>query len=186
MRIIGGTLRRTVIPSPPGTQTRPTMDSLRVSIFDVLERYRGCGDARVLDLYAGSGILTWEALSRGALSAVMIDASTEICRHLRAVATTLGVGHKVEIIRTEALTAIANMQLPVFDVVFADPPYARRDGNRLLQALSAPPLVSTGGMAVIEHGDQEYLLRSSRFEPLWQGARGSSVVDILRCIEPNP
>ncbi|MFN6136670.1 MAG: RsmD family RNA methyltransferase [Bacteroidota bacterium] len=186
MRIIGGTLRRTVIPSPPGNQTRPTMDSLRESVFDVLERHRGFGGARVLDLYAGSGILTWEALSRGAARAVMVDMSTEICRHLRAVATTLGVGHRVEIIRTDALAAIETMQLPVFDCVFADPPYARRDGNRALQALAATSLVSDGGMVVIEHGDQEYLLPTSGFEPLWQGARSSCVVDVLRCVRANP
>ncbi|MEY3386027.1 MAG: hypothetical protein RIR53_838 [Bacteroidota bacterium] len=185
MRIIGGTQKRTIIPSPPGDATRPTMDQLRESIFTIIDQTIEISGATILDLYAGSGILTWEALSRGAARAVMIDTSAEICRHLRDVASQLGRSDDVEIIRTDALAAIGNMQLPTVQCLFADPPYARKDGNRLMHLLNASDVIQPGGLAIIEHGDQEFILPSSSFQPLWQGARGPSIVEIFRRIDLN-
>ncbi|MBU3698470.1 MAG: methyltransferase [Candidatus Kapabacteria bacterium] len=186
MRIIGGTLKRTIIPSPPGDATRPTMDQLRESIFTVIEQTVDLAGSTVLDLYAGSGILSWEALSRGATRTTMVDTSAEICRHLRSIAQQLGRNEDVKIIRTDALSAIEGLQLTEIDCLFADPPYARRDCNRLMQLLNTHDVIRPGGLAIIEHGDQEFLLPTERFEPVWQGARGPSIVEIFRRIETNP
>lgn len=162
------------------------MDQLRESVFEVIEYHISLDGSIVLDLFAGSGILSWEALSRGAAKAIMVDQSVEICRHLRSVATSLDLNHKVEIIRSDALAALSHLELPAINCLFADPPYAKRDGNRILSVLDEHPVVRDGGLVVIEHGDQEFLLPTSAFTPLWQGARGASIIDVLRCVRANP
>ncbi|MBU3678721.1 MAG: 16S rRNA (guanine(966)-N(2))-methyltransferase RsmD [Candidatus Kapabacteria bacterium] len=184
MRIIGGELKRTVIPSPPGDATRPTMDRIRESIFDVLEGNLTLQTARVLDLYAGSGILSWEALSRGAQSTIMVDSSVQICRHLRAVAMDLGVSERVQIVRTDCLAYLRNATVDGIQLLFADPPYALRHCNSILGILEESPLLSDDALVVLEHGDQEYVVPTERFRAVWHGSGGACVVDIFQRVGP--
>lgn len=184
MRIIAGEFKRTLIPSPPGGGTRPTTDRMRESIFSVIESTKNLASAAVLDLYAGSGILTWEALSRGAGSAIMVDSSAEICRHLRGVATQLGVGDRVQIIRADALAYIPNSTAVDVGLVFADPPYALKHCNSIIGLLGHSPILADGAVVVLEHGDQEFVMPSSSFSALWHGTGGASVVDILHRVSP--
>lgn len=184
MRIIAGAFKRTLIPAAPGTATRPTTDRMRESIFDVLDRSIVSWDVHVLDLYAGSGILTWEAFSRGARSATLIDTSAQICRHLRSVAISLGISERVEIIRTDGPTYLRTTKLEGVGLAFADPPYAIRHGNMVLNLLSGTSVLNRDAMLVIEHGDQEFILPCNGFEPTWHSSFGGSVVDILRRVGP--
>ncbi len=184
MRIIAGAFKRTVIPAAPGMATRPTTDRMRESIFDVLERSITSWDIHVLDLYAGSGILSWEAFSRGARSATLIDASVEICRHLRSVAITLGISDNVEIIRADVPAYLRAAQQHGVGLAFADPPYAQKHGNTVVRLLAGSSILDSGAMGVIEHGDQEFILPCEGFESAWHGTFGSSVVDVLRRVGP--
>jgi 16S rRNA (guanine966-N2)-methyltransferase len=185
MRIISGALQRRLVPSPPGTATRPTTDRMRESLFHVLEQHVVLTGAVIVDLYAGSGILTWESLSRGAASAIMVDTSADICRHLRKVSQSLDVEDQVTIIRTTALEYLRTSPLTGASCLFADPPYALRHCNAIVQQIEKTALLSNGGIVVLEHSDREVVLPSSEYSPLWQGTASASIIDMLQRLPSN-
>jgi|GEM_PF-21928 len=126
-RIGGGTLRGRVLSALPRgvAGLRPTGSRVRGAIFDRLQT--DVIDARVLDLFAGSGALSFEALSRGASSATMLDTSPKVVAHLRKQAQTFCVDRACEVINIDALRYLRNdrpPEQPAFDLVFVDPPFA--------------------------------------------------------------
>jgi 16S rRNA (guanine(966)-N(2))-methyltransferase RsmD len=146
MRIIAGTARGRRLVAPRGPSTRPTSDKVRAALFNVLGQYFEGGD--VLDLYAGSGALALEALSRGCSRAVCVEGDAAAVRAIRRNAEACGFADRVEI-RCEAVErALARLPRGAFALAFADPPYA--EGPEVaLAALGA--LVAPGGRAVAEH-----------------------------------
>ena len=96
MRIIAGEMRSRTILAPKGTDTRPTLDRTRESLFNIIAAW--CPDARVLDLYAGSGALALEAISRGAQSAVLCDSSREVARVIKANIEALRVQDRARLL----------------------------------------------------------------------------------------
>ncbi len=150
MRVIAGSLGGRRLRAPRGAGTRPTADRVREAVFAMLGALEG---ARVLDLYAGSGALGIEALSRGAASAVFVERHTPALTALRANLEALGLlGGEVEIRRAEALAALqtARVRGEAYDLVFLDPPYEK--APHLTEALSAgvPPLLAPAGRVVVE------------------------------------
>ena len=117
MRVIAGTHRGRRLTAPPGTDTRPTSDRVRESLFSILGPLDG---ERVLDLFAGSGALGIEALSRGASSAVFVERDARAATVLRANLAAVGVEATVS--RQDVLRFLAGADGP-FDLVFCDPPY---------------------------------------------------------------
>ncbi len=149
MRIIAGTARSRVIEAPRGMDTRPTLDRVRENLFNVISR-RVPG-ARVLDLFAGSGALALEALSRGAASAVLNDRDREAQRVEQRNVETLGFGERARLLRGEwgqALRTLAG-EGARFDLVFLDPPYAMEDLEAVTEALL--PLLAEDARVIIEH-----------------------------------
>lgn len=179
MRIHSGTLKGRDIPAPPGTQTRPTTDVIKESMFSVIEHHIDLQGMHVLDLFAGSGQLAWEALSRGAHSATLVDTSSDVCRHLRAVALSFGVSDQVTIIRTDAVQYLRNGEVAPANVVFVDPPYHMRCCNTVIHELHQRNLLLHHSLVVVEHGDQEALLIDTEYTSVWHRERSSTVVDIL-------
>ncbi len=181
MRITGGVFRGRTIPSPTGEGTRPTTDSMRERLFSVLTHHSAIEGARVLDLFAGTGALGYEALSRGATHVVFVDSNSTVCKTLRATAITFGVSDAVTILRADSFSALT-VALPEspFNLVFSDAPYANLVANRLLTALGASEHLQASAVVCIEHGTQEMLLPSEHFNPLWHAEHGASVTDILR------
>jgi 16S rRNA (guanine966-N2)-methyltransferase len=148
MRVIAGTYGGRRIAAPPGSRTRPTSDRVREALFSILgARVDG---ARVLDLFAGSGALGIEALSRGAESAVFVDDAPAAVRAIRANLDALGAG--AEIRRADALRFLgaAPRSGAQYDLVFLDPPYRLADtlADRLSEAL--PAVLAPGAVAVAE------------------------------------
>lgn len=186
MRIIAGTLKGRVVPPPPGSDTRPTTDVLKESLFSVITHHLDLSGKRVLDLCAGSGQLSWEMLSRGASEATLVDASAPVCRHLRSVASEFGYDQNVTIVRTDVLGYIKNGQPPPFDVIVADPPYALKLCNHIAEALTRSPLLAPTTMVILEHGDQEAVIVPQGVSLVWHKERGSTVIDILRYERPLP
>jgi len=142
MRIIAGEHRGRRIAAPAGTETRPTSDFVRETAFNLIGPVAG---ASVLDLYAGSGALGLEALSRGAARCVFVDSSPEACRTITANLELLGL--TATVLCLDAERALAADPGP-YQLVLADPPYAFGDYARL-----APPLVrllDPGGLAVLQ------------------------------------
>jgi len=149
VRIIAGEARSRQIDAPKGRDTRPTLDRVRENLFNIIAR-RVPG-ARVLDLFAGSGALSLEALSRGAASAVMVDRDREAHRVEEANAGRLGYGDRTEILLCDwrrALDTLAQRETR-FDLVFLDPPYAMGDLTAVTEALL--PLLAPGSLVVTEH-----------------------------------
>jgi len=149
VRIISGSLGGRTIRAPRGDRTRPTADKVRQATFNILHNLgpiTTCGT--VLDLYAGSGALGLEALSRGATRATFVDHGSESVRCIAANARDLGVTEKVDIVRADLPAALARLHGP-FDLVFIDPPYAAGAVEPVLALL--PPLLAPDALVVVEH-----------------------------------
>ncbi len=148
MRIVAGEFGGRRLVAPPGDATRPTSDRVREALFSVLGA--SVQDARVLDLYAGSGALGLESLSRGAASAVFVDRAPRAVAAIRANLEALGI--EADVRRMEAPTAIrtASARGEAYDLVFLDPPYrhAAELGRELSEAL--PAVLALGARVVTE------------------------------------
>ncbi|MBR4711360.1 MAG: 16S rRNA (guanine(966)-N(2))-methyltransferase RsmD [Clostridia bacterium] len=149
MRIIAGEARSRVIDAPKGRDTRPTLDRVRENLFNIISRH--VPEARVLDLYAGSGALSLEALSRGAREAVLVDRDREAHRVEKANAERLGYTDRARILLTDDRSACALLAREGrrFDLIFLDPPYAMRDLRAVTEALL--PLMADGALVIAEH-----------------------------------
>lgn len=149
MRIIAGEKKSRKIEAPEGRDTRPTADRIKEALFSILQR-RLYG-AHVLDLYAGSGALSLEALSRGAEFAWMVDKSFKACKVIRRNIDALAYADKTTLMNMEdqkALECLAG-EGRRFDLIFLDPPY-RMDMSAMCEYL-ARGLLTEDGMIVCEH-----------------------------------
>ena len=163
-RIIGGSERGRRLAVPPDG-TRPTSDRAREGLFSALDARIELDGARVLDLYAGSGAVGLEALSRGAAAARLVESSSGAIAVIRANAAAVGLpGAEIITGSVERHLAASAPALP-FDIVFADPPYAVDQAaiSALLTALSAPGWLAPGAIVVLE--------RAARGAdgPIWPG-----------------
>ena len=156
MRIITGSARGTRLKSPAGDGTRPTADRTREALFSMLGSR--VVDARVLDLFAGTGALALEALSRGAASAVLVDRTTHAILAENAARTKLA--GRAEIRRGDVYAVAAELAREgrTFDLLFADPPYAQGDNARVLEAAARGALLAAGGLLVLEQGAGEEIV----------------------------
>jgi len=157
-RVVAGAARGRRLAVPLGTGTRPTSDRAREALFSTLTSMVGAwAGARVLDLYAGSGAVGLEALSRGAASCLLVESDARALRTVRANVETLGLtGAEVHGGRVEALAAGASPG-PAYDVVFLDPPYDML-GDRLrtvLAELLEHGWVAPGAVVALERASRD-------------------------------
>ena len=155
MRVVAGVHGGRRLVAPPGAATRPTSDRVREALFSVLGA--SVAGARVLDLYAGSGALGIEALSRGAAEAVFVDRAQPAITAIRANLAALGI--EADVRRMQARTALrtAAGRGEAYDLVFLDPPYRRAGelGRELSEALAA---VLAPGARVVSESDRRDVL----------------------------
>lgn len=148
MRIVAGEWRGRKLVAPSGQQTRPTADRTRETLFSMLaSRLGSFEDFRVADLYAGSGALGLEALSRGAAHATFVETDRAALQAIEANVTVLGAASKV------AIRSISADNLPKshpFDLVFADPPYQSGSGTAVAAAVASSGWLPPGGWMAIE------------------------------------
>ena len=146
MRIIAGKWRGRMIDAPPGHATRPTADRVRETLFSMLASRLGSFDElRVADLFAGSGALGLEALSRGAASATFVENDAKAAAAIRRNADKLGA--TVQVLSGSAL---ALPGLEPFDLIFADPPYAQSAATGIVQAVEHAAWLAPGGWLSVE------------------------------------
>ena len=162
-RIIAGSARGRRLKTPAGEGTRPTSDRVREALFSALESALGSlHGLRVLDLYAGTGAVGLEAISRGAATATLVESDRRTARLIGENAATLGF--PVEVLAQPVARVVARPPRTPYDIVFADPPYPlpTAELDATLVTLVTNGWVSDGGILVVE--------RSARsVEPIWPG-----------------
>lgn len=160
MRIVGGQYKGREITAPPGRDTRPTSDRARESLFNILAHADwspGIAGRRVLDLFAGSGALGLEAMSRGAVFALFVETDSAARGAIRDNIETLGLFGATRIHRRDATdlgVKPAGLGDP-FDLVFLDPPYGKGLGERALAALGEGGWITPRAVIMLEVGADE-------------------------------
>jgi 16S rRNA (guanine966-N2)-methyltransferase len=153
MRIIAGQWRGRPLEAPKGDTTRPTSDRAREGLFSMLaSRLGSFDDLRVADLFAGSGALGLEALSRGAATATFVENDSRAAATIRANADKLGAS-----IQMLAGSALSLPPSQPFDLVFADPPYAAGSGSAAIQAVARADWLAPGGWMSVETSRNDQL-----------------------------
>ncbi len=174
MRVIAGEMRGRRILAPPGRATRPTTDRAREALFSVLESLGALAGATVWDLFAGSGALGIEALSRGAAYVTFVDRSPRAIAATRSNLASLGLGpERATVVLAEVASWVGAAPPRGADVVLADPPYAWHGWDSLLE-----DLLALAGLVVLQTGTEVAL------PPGWDVLRrrryGTTVVTLAR------
>jgi len=188
LRVIAGTARGTILKAGRGLLIRPTSDRVREAIFSILGEKTL--NSHFLDLFAGSGALAIEALSRGAASAVIVESSNRCIKIIRQNLDAAGLAEKARIISADAYKYLetAVSQGIKFDIIAADPPYSQKDGpesatfshaKRTLLWLSENDILNKNGIVFIEHNSFEKLSCEGMLKPLSTREYGTTAVSFF-------
>lgn len=175
MRIISGKFKGRSLKAPKGEITRPTTDRVRESIFNLVYSRMDLEGTQVLDLFAGTGALGIESLSRGAKQVTFVDVNKSALNITRQNAATYGLERQCWFHLSDAVAFIHRYRGPQFDLIFADPPYDLEALPRLPELLF--PLLKSGGFVFLEHDarhsfDEHPALETSR-------AYGRTIVSVF-------
>lgn len=156
MRIISGTAKGLRLATPKGKGIRPVLDQVKESVFNILYDVEGLD---VLDIFAGTGAMGLEALSRGAASCVFIDQGREAIQLVHTNLEKTGLAHLGRVIPKSAGVGIAILakQKILFDLIFIDPPYEKNLLNVTLKAVAHDGLLKPDGLIIMEHHPKEVL-----------------------------
>jgi len=152
MRVIAGKFRSRRLKGPGAAPIRPTSDRLRETLFNVLGPT--VEDSLFIDLYAGTGAIGIEAVSRGAKQVILVESNAKAARLIRQNLTALDVRGTAEVIESDVLKGLQRVESRhlVADFVFLDPPYEHTDEHiRVLDFLDASPLIAPQGLVIVEH-----------------------------------
>lgn len=148
MRVIAGEAKGRRLKGPRGTETRPTSDKVKEALLSILgDRIK---DARMLDLFAGSGGIGIEALSRGAAHLDFVEVDEAIADTLEENLTACGFSNRASVYRMDAFRFIKQIRQP-YDLVFADPPYHAWQLKKLLPVIERSVIISPDGLLILEH-----------------------------------
>ena len=182
MRIVGGELGGRLLATPSSQAIRPSADRLRQALFDILAHSYGeiLDGARVLDLFAGTGALGLEALSRGARYALFVEEAAEARGLIRRNIEALGLTGRTRIFRRDATRLGATGTIAPFGLVFADPPYRQGLGEAALASALAGGWLLPGGLAVLEEDEKTEIAPMVGFDRLDRRVIGDSQLVFLR------
>ena len=193
MRIIGGTLKGRALRARPGANTRPTSDRVREAVASALEARDLIRDRAVLDLFAGTGALALEALSRGAASALLVDSDRGAIGAVAQNVADLGLGERARTLQLDLLGAPGKVSASLrrsgrgtFGLAFVDPPYAvTPHAVELLADLAKTDVLGPGSTVVLEHGKRAKFERPACFRELAIYRYGDSQVALWETIAPS-
>ena len=185
MRIVAGNLKGRTITTPEGQATRPTSDRARQAVFNVLEHAAWAEPLegmRVMDLYAGSGALGFEAISRGAAFALFVETDEEARGAIRENADAYGVMGRSRVHRRSAidLGSRPGSDGEAFDLAFLDPPYRKGLGEQTLARLLEGGWLKPGALVVFERGSDEPEIDTPGYQRLDARNYGAARVLFLR------
>ena len=155
MRVISGKARGVILKTPDGMQTRPTADRVKEALFSILQF--DLPGKRILDLFGGTGQLGIEAISRGAKSAVFVDAGDAPCKLIKENLRRAKMEGEGKVVRADYLTYLSGC-CEKFDIVFLDPPYAEVFLENAIKKISEIDILESGGIIVAEHPVEKPLL----------------------------
>ncbi len=147
MRVIAGTAKGTQLKTPEGMQTRPTADRVKEAMFSILQF--DIPGRQVLDLFGGTGQLGIEAISRGAKSAVFVDAGESACRLIRENLRKAGMSEQAHVIRSDYMEYLCRCR-EQFDLILLDPPYAEVFLENSIKKITEIDILRSGGIIVAE------------------------------------
>ncbi len=149
MRVIAGSARSLQLKAPAGMRTRPTTDKIRETLFNILQP--DLYDSLFLDLFAGSGSIGIEALSRGARRAVFVEKNPEAVSCIKENLAHTHLAERAEVLACDVRKALSGLEGKIrFDIIFMDPPYHDGAEKRVLEYLSGSSLLQDGGVIIIE------------------------------------
>lgn len=184
MRIVGGRFRGTQLAGPQegSLAIRPTSDRLRESLFNILEHaHHGVlQDARVIDLFAGTGALGFEAMSRGAKACLFVEEAAEARGIIRRNQETLGLTGSTRIFRRNATDMGSIGPAEAYTLAFLDPPYGKGLADRALASLAAGGWLAPGALAVVEETAKAGLVWPTGFAPLDRRDYGDTAIHFAR------
>ena len=179
MRIISGEKKGIRLFSLKKGKIRPTSDKVKGAIFNILSSVE---DKMVLDLFAGSGALGIEALSRGAKEVVFVDNSFSSLDLIRKNLEKLGFKDKSKLLKKNVLRFLKGETEGKFDLILADPPYGKGLCQKLLELLAEKDFLNTDGVLVIEHHKKEKIEKLENFILLQEKKYGDTLVSFFRKI----
>jgi 16S rRNA (guanine966-N2)-methyltransferase len=179
MRIIAGQYRGRTLSTVRDLSVRPTTDRAKQTIFDILSNRIDFDGIEVLDLFAGSGSLGLEAISRGAASATFVDKAPQSLRSLEANIDTLGCADQCTAYTADVFWFLKNTR-KTFDLVFVDPPYRLERIEELPNAIFESPVVNEGTFVVMEHSKESQVVVSEIMYDIARKPFGQTTVLILQ------
>src|SRR5512139_3306405 len=182
MRVVGGRLKGRNLASPSSRDIRPTADRLRESVFNILIHAYGdpIQGARVLDLFAGTGALGIEAVSRGAKFALFVDNGAEARALLRNNVESLGLGGVTKVYRRDATKLGPAHPVEPFSLVFLDPPYGKGLAGKALASAQAGGWLAPEALAVVEEAAEPGFRAPSGFDEIERRAYDDTELIFLR------
>ncbi|MBI5216070.1 MAG: 16S rRNA (guanine(966)-N(2))-methyltransferase RsmD [Ignavibacteriae bacterium] len=163
MRIIAGEFKGRTLVSVRDNSVRPATDRVKSTIFNMLQNRLRIHGANVLDLFAGTGNLGFEALSRGAANTVFVESSNNVVRTIQKNIELLKCDERAEVIQLDALYYL-NSCREKFDLIFADPPYAYEQTKELPSLIFEKNLLNNDGLLIIEHTKHITFEQSDKFQ----------------------
>lgn len=151
MRIIAGEVKNRIIKTRKGYDTRPTLESVKESLFSIIAPY--VEGSSFLDLFSGSGSISLEAMSRGARRAVMIEKDGEALKYIIENINSLGYTEKCRAYKNDVIRAveILGRKEEKFDIIFMDPPYKDEICTKVLKAIDKAKILNDDGLIICEH-----------------------------------
>jgi len=182
MRIVGGRFRGRVLSAPKSQAIRPTADRLRETLFNILTHAYGdpVEGARVLDMFAGTGALGLEALSRGASFVLFVDDGAEARALLRANVDALGLGGSTKVYRRDATQLGPVSPLTPFSLTFLDPPYGKELAERALASARDGGWLAPGAVVVVEEAAESKFSAPDGFDEVERRDYGDTELIFLR------
>ncbi len=175
MRIIAGDLRRRTLKAPKGYLTRPTTDRTRESVFNLIASRIDFKDIQILDLYAGTGSLGYESLSRGANLAIFVESNPRVMKVCKENASLLGLEEACVFYQSTVMDFLRTYSGPAFDIIFADPPYTLEKIPQLPDKVI--PLLKEHGLFVLEHDQAHDFTENDRL--VRTKAYGRTIVSVF-------
>lgn len=168
MRVVSGFLKgRRFDPPLNKWKTRPTTDQAKESLFNILHHRLDFEDLRVADLYAGTGSIGYEFISRGASCVVAVEQYVGCVRYIKRQIKDFGISDHMQVLQQNALQWLARTE-ETFDLIFADPPYAVADYGKLIDLIFSRSTLHTEGVLILEHDSRQNFAKHPNFVELRQ------------------